>query len=162
MASAHATTVDPAPRDAAGATAPGACRVIADAGFSLRRLGPIRHNYHRHPLMQLDRLEQLARSLMATDQCRFIVPGSTDPSKFEHKSRPADGRSVEEVFRRIDETGSWIALYNVQTDTDWCRSAWCSTSTSPAATRTSTHSTARCADWACSRGSRAAATGSIA
>ena len=82
----------------------------------MRRMCPIRHNYHRHPLMQLDALAQLARSLMATKQCRFIVPGSTDASKFDHKSAPPDGRSIEDVFARLHEPGSWVALYNVQTD----------------------------------------------
>lgn len=103
---------------APAAIAPDQYRVTvdADADFSMRRLGRIRHNYHRHPLMQLDRLEHLARSLMPTHQCRFIVPGSTDASKFDHRSQPADGRSVEDVFRRLHEPGSWVALYNVQTD----------------------------------------------
>lgn len=90
----------------------------------MRRRCPIRHDYHRHPLMQLERLEALAVSLMPTRQCRFIVPGSTDASKFDHKDTPADGRSVEEVFRRLEEPGSWVALYNVQTDPEYQRFLW--------------------------------------
>lgn len=123
MCSAQVTSVDVATNGAAAAAAPEPywVTVDADADFSMRRLCPIRHNYHQHPLMQLDRLEQLARSLMTTEQCRFIVPGSTDASKFDHKSKPADGRSVEEVFRRMHEPGSWVALYNVQTDPIYSR-----------------------------------------
>ena len=124
MGSAQATTIDQALHCAADSDAPAPYRVTAAADFSMRRLGPIRHNYHQHPLMQLDRLEQLARSLMVTKQCRFIVPGTTDASKFDHKSRPADGRSVEDVFRRIHEPGSWVALYNVQTDPVYGRFVW--------------------------------------
>lgn len=90
--------------------------VDADADFSMRRMCRIRHNYHEHPLMQFDRLAELARSLMTTSQCRFIVPGSTDASKFDHRSQPADGSSVDETFRRMHEPGSWVALYDVQTD----------------------------------------------
>lgn len=71
--------------------------------------------------MQLDRLQLLARSLLATRQCRFIVPGSTDASVFDHKSEPADGRSLDDVFQRINEPGSWVALYNVQTDPEYGR-----------------------------------------
>ncbi len=123
MAHGNATTIDVL-LDEASATAPKTYRVTADAGFSMQRLGPIRHNYHRHPLMQLDRLEQLAHSLMATGQCRFIVPGSTDASKFDHHSGPADGRSIADVFQRIQEPGSWIALYNVQTDPVYGRFVW--------------------------------------
>lgn len=117
--SEHATTVDPARFGTVRAPEP--FRVLVDDDFSTRRCAPIRHNYHRHPLMQLDRLEQLARSLLATRQCRFIVPGSTDASVFDHKSEPADGRSLEDVFRRIHEPGSWVALYNVQTDPEYAR-----------------------------------------
>ncbi len=111
---------------APAAATPGKYRVTvdADADFSMRRLCPIRHNYHEHPLMQLDRLAELAQSLMATKQCRFIVPGATDSSKFDHKDKPADGRSVEEVFRRMHEPGSWVALYNVQTDPVYSRFVW--------------------------------------
>jgi len=123
MTNGNATTID-VPIEGATATVPETYRVTADAGFSMRRLGPIGHNYHRHPLMQLDRLEQLAQSLMSTRQCRFIVPGCTDSSKFDHRSEPADGRSIAEVFRRMQEPGSWIALYNVQTDPVYRRFVW--------------------------------------
>ena len=116
MSSVQAPIDDLAQPGTAAPAAPDSYRVTADTDFSMRRRCRIRHNYHRHPLMQLDRLEQLARSLMATEQCRFIVPGSTDASTFDHKSAPADGRSVEDVFRRMHEPGSWVALYNVQTD----------------------------------------------
>ena len=117
MCSAQVGSIDIASHGQA--TAPPAADgygITAAPDFSMRRMCRIRHNYHRHPLMQLDALAQLARSLMATKQCRFIVPGSTDASKFDHKSAPPDGRSIEEVFSRLHESGSWVALYNVQTD----------------------------------------------
>ena len=84
--------------------------------FSTDRVQPLRHNFHEHPLMQLPALERLAKDLMPTKQCRFIKPGTTQASAFDHADKANDGRSIEEVFRRIEETGSWIALYNVQTD----------------------------------------------
>lgn len=121
MASAYAPA-DPAPGGFAAtpvAAPESDYRVMVDADFSTQRLGRLRHDYHLHPLMQLDRLEQLAHSLMSTGQCRFIVPGSTDASVFEHKSQPADGRSLGDVFRRLHEPGSWVALYNVQTDPEY-------------------------------------------
>jgi hypothetical protein len=83
--------------------------------FSTHRISAIRHNFHEHPLMQLPELAGLARELMATSQCRFIPPGGTQAMPFEHRDRPPDGREIDEVFRRIGEPGSWIALYNVQT-----------------------------------------------
>lgn len=124
MASACATPADAA---TGGSTATSihapesGYRVTVDGDFSTRRMGQLRHDYHRHPLMQLERLEQLAHGLMSTGQCRFIVPGSNDASVFDHKSQPADGRSLGDIFRRLHEPGSWIALYNVQTDPEYGR-----------------------------------------
>jgi Cupin-like domain len=89
------------------------------SAFSTGKLSPISHNYHHHPLMQLDRLEHLAKSLVTTNQCRFINPGVLASSPFSHKARSPDGRSVEQVFRQIDTPGSWLALYDVQTDAEY-------------------------------------------
>ena len=77
---------------------------------------PIRHNFDQHPLMQLDELEKLANRLMPTKQCRFIKPGATFASGFHHDEKPDDGRDLRDVFSRIHEPKSWIALYNVETD----------------------------------------------
>ena len=65
--------------------------------------------------MQLPALADLARELVATRQCRFIRPHSDVDSEFEHRPEAPDGRSIDEVFRRIEEPGSWVALYNVET-----------------------------------------------
>lgn len=89
----------------------------ADAAtFSSLRMGALRHDFDRHPLMQLPRLAQLARDLMPTQQCRFIQPGSTQTSAFHHSSKTPEGRDIDAVFDRIEEPGSWVALYDVQTD----------------------------------------------
>ncbi len=93
-------------------------RIDADnsGAFSTRKLQRIRHNYHLHPLLQLARLEELAQSLMATKQCRFIKPGITASSSFDHGDSSPDGRTIDAVFRHIEEKDSWVALYNIQTD----------------------------------------------
>jgi hypothetical protein len=85
------------------------------ATFSTERVSPIRHNFHEHPLMQLPALAQLAKDLAATKQCRFITPGSTQATAFNHGASDPRGLDIDEVFRRIDEPGSWVALYNVET-----------------------------------------------
>ena len=97
--------------------APGKYRVWVDneAAFSTRRVSAIRHNFHEHPLMQLPQLAELAKALFPTKQCRFIKPGMTQASEFTHADTAHDGRDIDEVFRRIEEPGSWIALYDVQT-----------------------------------------------
>lgn len=89
------------------------------ASFSTAKLSPITHTYHRHPLMQIGRLELLAKSLAKTNQCRFVNPGIEASSPFNHKSTSPDGRSIEEVFRQIETPGSWIALYDVETDPEY-------------------------------------------
>jgi hypothetical protein len=87
-----------------------------ESSFSMSAVVPIKHNFDAHPLLQLDQLELLAKRLMPTKQCRFIKPGATFASGFHHDEKPDDGRDIEEVFRRIEEPKSWIALYNVETD----------------------------------------------
>lgn len=89
------------------------------AGFSTERVSPIRHNFHEHPLMQLPRLAQLAKQVMPEGQCRFIRPGTRQDSAFNHNPRHADGRTIDEVFARIEEPGSWVAIYHAETDPDY-------------------------------------------
>ena len=95
-----------------------------EQGLSLAGICPFRHNYDSHPLMQLERLGKLAEALMETKQCRFILPGTTDASRFDHQPESADGRSVREAFARMEEPGSWVALYNVQTDPEYGKFLW--------------------------------------
>lgn len=83
--------------------------------FSTHRISPIQHNFHQHPMLQLPQLAELARELLPAGLCRFIVPGTTQASEFLHEPRSFDGRDIDEVFQRIEESGSWIALYDVET-----------------------------------------------
>lgn len=112
--------------ESGGESAAGKFKVtLADpVHFSLGRIGKIQHNFHLHPLMQMDRLAQLAKSLNETQQCRFIMPGTADDSVFDHNSSSPDGRDIDEVFRRIEEPKSWIALYNIQTDPTYGKFLW--------------------------------------
>jgi hypothetical protein len=102
----------------AAAPSPRRFRIWVDdpAGFSTNRVTAIHHDFHEHPLMQLPRLAQLARDLMPHGLCRFIKPGTRQDSVFNHNPRATDGRSIDEVFERIDEPGSWIAIYHAETD----------------------------------------------
>ena len=98
-------------------TGQGHFRVWVDQpqAFSTQRVEAIHHNFHEHPLMQLPELAKLARDLAATKQCRFITPDTEQASAFAHNADAHDGRTIDEVFRRIEEPGSWVALYNVET-----------------------------------------------
>ncbi len=90
--------------------------VEAAGSFSTHRVQWIRLNFDQHPLMRLPRLAELAHDLMASEQCRFIRPSTTQSSEFFHTSEVPDKRAINEVLERNDEPGSWIALYNVQSD----------------------------------------------
>lgn len=89
---------------------------VEGASFSSHRVGRVRHDFHRHPLMQLAALARLAHDLAPAKQCRFIEPGARQDSEFHHLPRSHDGRDIDEVFRRIEEPGSWVALYHCETD----------------------------------------------
>jgi hypothetical protein len=91
------------------------------AGFSLDRMTPIDHTFHRHPLFQIDQLEALAHRLLPSKQCRFINPGATQRSEFRHHAQSPDGRDLADVFRNITTPGSWIALYNAETDAPYAQ-----------------------------------------
>lgn len=110
-------TAAPAPTSGGNATAARTCTVTpVDASrFATDRVSPIRHTFHEHPLMQLDALRALAKELYPTNQCRFAKPGTTIKSSFEHDGADPAGRNIDEVFDRLAEPGSWLALYNVET-----------------------------------------------
>jgi len=99
-----------------GDTGPFEVRPADPASFSTFRISPLRHNFDRHPLMQLPALARLAHNLAPLEQCRFIKPGSTQVSYFDHGAKDPRGLQIDEVFDRIEEPGSWVALYNVERD----------------------------------------------
>lgn len=86
------------------------------AAFATDRVCRVRHSFHQHPLMQLPELSRLAQRLFPSGQCRFVTPGITAASEFKHVPTPPDSRGIDEVFRRIEEPGAWVALYNVESD----------------------------------------------
>ncbi|CAN7772666.1 JmjC domain-containing protein [Variovorax sp. LjRoot178] len=92
------------------------CRVWTDDSdrFSVNKIAALRHNFHEHPLFQVAELAQLAKELVPFKKCRFIRPGISQASSFTHDSEHPDGRGIDEVFRHIEEPGSWVALYNIE------------------------------------------------
>jgi hypothetical protein len=71
--------------------------------------------------MQLDAIAALAKRLYPTKQCRFIKDLATRSSTFDHEDHDSHGRTIDEVFARIEEPKSWVALYNVETDPLYAR-----------------------------------------
>lgn len=118
-----AVRFDTAPVRACADAAPSAATrgvwVESPQAFSANRVQPIQHNLHQHPLMQLPALTALAKRLSATKQCRFIAPTTDQADEFHHSPQDSQGRAIDEVMRRIEEPGSWLALYNIETDSTY-------------------------------------------
>lgn len=94
---------------------------LAAGTFTADRISRTRHDYHTHPLFELAALNGLARNLARVDKCRFVRPGTTQASEFSTAGESPDGRDIDEVFARMEEPGSWIALYNVENDPTYRR-----------------------------------------
>jgi hypothetical protein len=87
-----------------------------ESTFTPTHIGAIRHNYHEHPLMQIDALAALAHRLMPLGKCRFVKPGMKLDSEFVHQDSPHERPDLDDFFAHIEEPGSWIALYDAQVD----------------------------------------------
>lgn len=83
--------------------------------FATDGIHALHHGFHHHPLLQRPALEAVAHELVPTQQCRFIAADSTQGSAFDHSASHERGHSIADVFARIEQPGSWVALYNVET-----------------------------------------------
>ena len=102
---------------------PGVCMGIQaefPKEFSTARMGPVRHDLDRHPLMQLEALRQLARELEPVGGCRFLAPGTTEASAFTHDPRSHEHAGLDAAFNGIEQPGAWVALYNVEQVPRYC------------------------------------------
>ena len=86
--------------------------------FDPLRVATFTHNFHQHPLAQLDSLRDLARRLQAagTDKVKFINPSTREDSRFVLATESFDGKSIDQVFDDLHQPGSWIAIYEARTD----------------------------------------------
>lgn len=91
------------------------------AEYHPRRTIRIKHSLTSHPLLQLPALHKLAEKFRAQgrDQVKFVRKGTTSASVLNPLSTDESGRSLSEVFSRIEEPGSWVSLYHVQTDPEY-------------------------------------------
>jgi hypothetical protein len=48
-----------------------------------------------------------------------LLPGTGQGSGFSHSSQSSKGYEIAEVFDRIEEPGSWVALYNAESDPEF-------------------------------------------
>lgn len=76
-----------------------------------------RHNLEDHPLLKVERLAQLANSL-PEDQLEYNL-GAIDIDQSDWKNTPGTGLSVEDTLQNINVSGSWVALRNIESDTQY-------------------------------------------
>jgi len=82
---------------------------------------PIRHRLVDHPLLQLERLAQLASELPPDlVECNM---GSL-PFSLGFDSTPVNGMTIEETVRQIEECESWMGLKQIQLDPEYRTLLW--------------------------------------
>lgn len=97
-----------------------------DGRYDPRRVFQFRHSFHQHPLLRIERLQELAASLhrRGQGQVKFLPKGTSTASTFDTLTHDEQGKSIPEVFERIEEPGSWVALYRVESDPAYRDLVW--------------------------------------
>lgn len=94
--------------------------------FSPMKICGVKHSLATHPLLQLDKLVELADRLAAVKAIRYHS-GSVDAGTSFEKAPVLHkiDRAPEEVIRNIEHSNAWLSLHNVQSDPTYrelCRS----------------------------------------
>jgi hypothetical protein len=89
--------------------------------FDPRRITRFRHDLDREPLLGMDSLRGLAKRLYPHGQVKFKPSAKgtvkeTVKDLFITADSHADGLSIDEVFDRIDDPASWLAIYQLNQD----------------------------------------------
>ncbi len=90
--------------------------------FNPEEIIPFRHNLANEPLLSLDSLRALANRMYEKRQVKFKPPESTE--EFSTRDTHSKGWSVDEAFDRLEQPGSWLAIYHMASDplySDFCR-----------------------------------------
>ena len=86
------------------------------AAYFNRKPFRVRHSLRGHPLFELPRLLQLARTLPE----RFVEYNAGElPVGVRPEETPRTGLCAEETIRRIQECGSWMVLKRVEQDPEY-------------------------------------------
>lgn len=95
-------------------------RANDDSGsFNSKVFSAIAHNYHQHPLFSMQSLEALAEYLLPLQKCRFAKNALQLDSEFYHVGQSPDNRTIAQIFAEMENPGSWLALYDVQTHPEY-------------------------------------------
>ncbi len=86
--------------------------------FDPRRITRFNHSLGDEPLLRLDSLRELAKRLNSKGQVKFKSPNAGPSTKdpFITADSHSKGWSLDEAFDRMDDPGSWLAIYQMSED----------------------------------------------
>jgi hypothetical protein len=79
----------------------------------------VSHNLGEHPLFELPRLVELAKTLWAGGGGRVAIIGADAPVEKRWDEIPNKARSFIEAIREIQQSGSWLMLKSSQEDPEY-------------------------------------------
>jgi hypothetical protein len=87
------------------------------ASYQPMRIMPVTHTLMEHPLLQLERLVELAQRLAPRGLVRAHNDQASADTSFTHapSTHPIQ-LPVADSIRRIEDANVWMALHNIQTD----------------------------------------------
>jgi hypothetical protein len=96
--------------------------IIFSTPFAPTQIIPLRHDLHRHPLLQLPKLVELGHRLAQRGSVRSHNDQASEGTSFNHAPElHPPGQSVEESLRQLESAHCWMSLQNVQQDPEYRR-----------------------------------------
>src|SRR5262245_17670069 len=88
--------------------------------FDPKKIIHLRHELHRHPLLQLPKLVELAKRLAGNGSVRSHSDRATEGTNFNEapKLNPA-AMSIAESVEQLESAHCWMSLLNVQVDPEY-------------------------------------------
>ncbi len=94
---------------------------VSSETFDVTRVSRLKHDFDKHPALQMEALRSLALRLDARGEghVKFIDPAAQLDSDFVLSTESHDGRTIDNVFDSLDVPGTWIAIYQAQDDPEF-------------------------------------------
>jgi len=90
--------------------------------FDPEQITPFHHDLASEPLLSLASLRPLANRMYERKEVKFKPPEPTE--LFSTRDTHSKGWSIDEAFDRLEQPGSWLAIYHMASDplyADFCK-----------------------------------------
>jgi hypothetical protein len=95
-------------------------RIDLPEGYSTFSYCKIGHNYQSHPLLQLDKLEELAIYMHEHEDFVFMNPEIENMNAaFNHTVFDVRENGVSEIFKRLGEQRTWVGINNIHKNAEY-------------------------------------------